>query len=61
MRDSTVVNYTAARLILDERVRNCVIKSVGPVEDDGEGNTVIRIKPERATGGTGAKSEVASD
>ena len=42
--DSAVTNYTKARLILDERVRNCVIRSVGPVEDHGSQNTIIRIK-----------------
>jgi hypothetical protein len=45
LKDSAVANYTTARLILNERVRNCVIKSVGPVEDGGSGNTVIRIQP----------------
>jgi len=44
--NSTVTNYTTARLVLDERVRNCVIKSVGPVEDHGRENTIIRIEPE---------------
>ncbi|MCP4645045.1 MAG: hypothetical protein GY851_31675 [bacterium] len=42
--DSTVTNYTPARLILNERVTNCVIKSVGPVEDGGTGNTVVRLE-----------------
>jgi hypothetical protein len=44
--NSTVTNYTTARLILNERVRNCVIKSVGPVEGHGRGNTIIKIEPE---------------
>jgi len=46
LKNSTVLNYTSARLILNERVRNCTIKSVGPVEDRGKGNTVLRIKPQ---------------
>ncbi len=45
MVNSTVTNYTTARLILNERVRNCVIKSVGPVEDHGKQNSIIKIKP----------------
>jgi len=45
LKDSAVTNYTTAKLILNERVRNCTIKSVGPVEDGGSGNTVIRIQP----------------
>jgi hypothetical protein len=44
--DSTVTNYTTARLILNERVRNCVIKSVGPVEDNGRQNKIIKLEPE---------------
>lgn len=43
--DSTITNHTLARLILNERVRNCAIKSVGPVEDHGKGNTVVPISP----------------
>ncbi len=46
LTNSTVTNYTMARLILNERVRNCVIKSVGPVEDRGRENTIIKIEPE---------------
>ncbi|MHC4284415.1 MAG: hypothetical protein ACYSWZ_15795 [Planctomycetota bacterium] len=41
-----MTNYTTARLILNERVHNCVIKSVGPVEDHGRQNTIIKIEPE---------------
>ena len=48
--DSTVTNYTQARLVLNERVRNCVIKSVGPVEDHGKGNTIIPIKADADDG-----------
>ena len=43
--NSTVTNNTPARLILSERVRNCVIKSVGPVEDHGSENTIVKINP----------------
>mgnify|MGYP006281346749 CR=1 FL=1 len=46
LRNSTVTNYTEARLILNERVRNCTVKSVGPVEDRGDHNTVVRIEAE---------------
>ncbi len=46
LTNSTVTNYTKARLILNERVRNCVLKSVGPVEDHGKQNTIIKIEPE---------------
>jgi hypothetical protein len=60
LKNSTLVNYTAARLILDERVRGCVIKSVGPVEDHGEENTVIKIEAERAAGGPRTKNGGAS-
>ena len=40
LKNSLVVNRTKARLVLDGSVRNCRIKSVGPVEDNGEGNRV---------------------
>lgn len=46
LRNSAVTNYTRAELILNERVQNCVIKSVGPVEDHGRQNTIIKIEPE---------------
>ncbi|MHC4487988.1 MAG: hypothetical protein ACYSW7_02245, partial [Planctomycetota bacterium] len=46
LKNSAVTNYTTAKLILNERVRNCVIKAVGPVEDHGRGNTIIKIEPE---------------
>jgi len=49
LKDSTVINYTTARLILTERVRRCVVKSVGAVEDQGQRNTVIRIEPPAMT------------
>jgi len=43
LANSTVINYTAAKLILNDRVKNCVIRSFGDVEDHGKQNTVIRI------------------
>jgi len=46
LQKSTLTNYTTARLILNERVRNCMVKSVGSVEDHGRQNTIIRIEPE---------------
>jgi len=49
LTNCTVTNYTTAMLILNERVRDCVIKSVGPVEDHGEGNTVTEVEPEEST------------
>ena len=42
--DSKLINHTCAKLILSEQVRNCTIKSVGPVEDRGQDNTVIRLE-----------------
>jgi hypothetical protein len=50
LTNSTVTNHTTATLILNERVRKCVIRSVGPVEDHGSQNTVIRIKPHTGEG-----------
>ena len=51
LKNSTVTNYTKAKIILNKRVSNCVIKSVGPVEDNGKNNTVIKIRPKtRSTG-----------
>lgn len=45
LTDSIVKNPTPAKLLLNERVRNCVIESVGPVEDRGTGNRITRIQP----------------
>ena len=50
LTNSTVTNHTMARLILNERVRNCAIRSVGPVEDRGKQNTVTTIKPKTTPG-----------
>lgn len=44
--DSEVTNYTTATVLLNANVSNCTIRSLGPVEDHGQGNTVIRIKPQ---------------
>lgn len=46
LTNSTVKNYTAAKLILDHRVRGCRIESVGPVEDGGEDNEIVRVRPQ---------------
>jgi hypothetical protein len=45
LTNSTIRNHTSARLLLNERVRNCRIVSVGPVEDRGEGNEIIKSQP----------------
>jgi hypothetical protein len=50
LTNSTVTNYTAAQLMLSERLRNCVINSVGPVEDRGRENSIIKIMPNTARG-----------
>ncbi|MHC5054779.1 MAG: hypothetical protein ACYTKD_08680 [Planctomycetota bacterium] len=47
LTNSTVTNYSTARLILNGRVRNCTIRSAGAVEDGGRGNTIIRIEPRK--------------
>lgn len=43
LRNSTVINRTAAALVLNGRVRDCRIESVGPVEDGGKNNTIVRL------------------
>ena len=45
MKDSTITNYTTATLILESNVRDCRIKSVGPVIDHGSNNRVSKIEP----------------
>lgn len=45
--DSKVTNYTTAKLIMTERTRDCVIKSVGPVEDHGKGNKITQLRPRK--------------
>ena len=45
MDDSEVVNYTQAKLILASNVRNCTIKSVGEVEDNGSNNRIVKLDP----------------
>jgi len=47
LTDSSVTNYTSAKLILEGNVRGCTIKSFGPVVDKGKGNTVVKISPQR--------------
>ncbi len=48
LKNSTVVNHTAAKVILTGRTRNNVIRSRGPVLDQGKDNTVIRIGARRS-------------
>jgi hypothetical protein len=45
--DSKVTNYTTAKLVLQSNVKNCRIESVGPVEDNGQGNRIKTIQPPR--------------
>lgn len=48
MNGSTITNYTTATLILESNVRDCRIKSVGPVIDKGKDNRVSKIQaPEK--------------
>jgi hypothetical protein len=47
---STVTNHTTAELILERNVRDCVIRSVGPVKDGGERNRVERMRPGKRDG-----------
>jgi hypothetical protein len=41
--DSTIENYTKAKLILESNVRNCKIKSIGPVDDRGSNNRITEL------------------
>jgi len=41
--NSTVINETPIKLLLDKGVKNCAIRSVGLVEDQGSGNRVERM------------------
>ncbi|MGJ8655468.1 MAG: hypothetical protein ACSHX6_03380 [Akkermansiaceae bacterium] len=41
--NSTIENYTTAKLILNENVSNCHIKSIGPVVDNGKNNKITII------------------
>lgn len=45
MNNSTITNNTTATLILEKNVRNCRVKSVGPVIDNGSNNRVSKIEP----------------
>ena len=45
LTNSTVKNYTSAKLVLNGRVRSCIIESVGPVEDGGQDNRVTKLDP----------------
>jgi len=42
--NSKVINETTATLILEKNVTDCVVKSLGPVEDRGKDNVVERIR-----------------
>ncbi len=42
--NSTIENHTTAKLILQKNVRNCTIRSKGPVEDNGSRNRVEMIE-----------------
>lgn len=43
--NSTVTNYTSAKLIIEKNVKGCTIKSAGPVEDRSKGgNTITKIQ-----------------
>jgi len=44
--DSKVINNTPARIVLSNKVRNCTIKSLSPVEDHGQNNTIIQLDPD---------------
>lgn len=46
LTDSTVENHTTAKLVLEANVRNCDIRSVGPVEDKGKGNRIVKLEKE---------------
>jgi len=41
---STVSNFTPAELVLNKNVSDCTVESVGPVQDHGQHNTVIKIR-----------------
>ncbi len=45
LTNSTVKNYTSAKLVLSGSVRGCIIESVGPVEDGGQDNRVTKLDP----------------
>ncbi|MDP4878800.1 MAG: hypothetical protein NWR36_02850, partial [Opitutales bacterium] len=43
LTNSTLINFTPARIILENNATGCTIHSVGPVEDKGQNNTVIQL------------------
>jgi len=45
--DSEIKNYTKAKLILEKNVKNCKITSIGPVEDNGQNNRIIKTRTTR--------------
>lgn len=47
LTNSTIENHTTAKLILNENVTNCHIRSIGPVEDNGKNNKITIIPPKK--------------
>lgn len=47
LTNSSIENYTSAKLILNDNVKNCTIRSIGPVEDNGNNNRVTIIPARR--------------
>ena len=52
LKNSEVRNYTPAAIILEKNVENCTVRSIGPVQDNGKNNKIIRLRP-----GTTAKRD----
>lgn len=42
--NSTIKNLTYAKIMLSKHTENCTVESVGPVEDKGKNNTIIKIR-----------------
>ena len=43
LTNSTIKNHTHAKLVLTRDVSNCRVESLGPVEDKGKDNTIVRL------------------
>ena len=43
LTDSSIINRTNAKIILSKYTENCKVESVGPVEDKGKNNTIIKL------------------
>ncbi len=52
---SEVINQTTATVVLEKNVENCVIRSRGPVIDQGRRNRVIKIRSREATKKRGSR------